>query len=509
MKNTNIIKFTFSLLAATTLFAACNDDREFISVDSSVSTGGPSTNNNNSDSDAGINDISTLSEIEKPSNTTTLPDFIYGADFSWLTEQELTSGFKLKDKNGVAGDGVEILKGLGFNVARLRVWVNPENIVANPNAFCNKVDVVKKAVRAQKAGMSVMIDFHFSDYWADPSQQKKPKNWDNLTQEQLKDSAAAHVTDVLSLLKEYNVQVAMVQLGNESSTGIMLTQSDGSEATANGSGDNYVAIHNACVDAAKTVYPNVKIITHFAQGENNNRSFARAQSFISKGMKFDIFGVSIYPYIYNDNGAITDNWYENYVDQLFTNMKAFIDATDKQVMIAEVGINYQDKAESWIALNDIYVRAKNTAGCVGVCYWEPQCLNFSGYVKGVFDPSTNQPYAEFLPIFTSTTVQYSGSEEVTYPTVVKIGGDFNSWAEKIVMTSDGAGTFRYTFTTELSGSLGFYVGDGETWYAESKTNQNEVVNADYKNITYSAGTVTIKLNCTANPYTYSIAYMAK
>src|ERR1700754_3742853 len=96
--------------------------------------------------------------------------FAKGADISWVTEME-SGGKKFYNTSGTEQDIFLILKNLGMNTARLRVWVNPAN------GWNNKADVVAKAVRARNNGIRVMIDFHYSDTWADPGHQTKPVAW--------------------------------------------------------------------------------------------------------------------------------------------------------------------------------------------------------------------------------------------------------------------------------------------------------------------------------------------
>jgi arabinogalactan endo-1,4-beta-galactosidase len=96
--------------------------------------------------------------------------FANGSDVSWVTQME-SSGLKFYNSSGTQQDLFTILKGLGINAIRLRAWVNPSS------GWCNTADVVAKAQRAVAAGMSVMIDFHYSDTWADPGDQNKPAAW--------------------------------------------------------------------------------------------------------------------------------------------------------------------------------------------------------------------------------------------------------------------------------------------------------------------------------------------
>jgi arabinogalactan endo-1,4-beta-galactosidase len=96
--------------------------------------------------------------------------FAKGADISWLTQME-TEGQKFYNSNGTEMDCIELLKSLGFNAIRLRAWVNPID------GWCNTADLVAKAIRAKNVGMKIMIDLHYSDWWADPGKQNKPAAW--------------------------------------------------------------------------------------------------------------------------------------------------------------------------------------------------------------------------------------------------------------------------------------------------------------------------------------------
>ena len=98
--------------------------------------------------------------------------FAKGADVSWVTQME-NEGINFYNKSGVAEDIFQVLKEEGINSIRLRVWVNPAD------GYNNTADVVAKAIRAKNAGMKIMIDFHYSDTWADPGHQTKPAAWVN------------------------------------------------------------------------------------------------------------------------------------------------------------------------------------------------------------------------------------------------------------------------------------------------------------------------------------------
>ena len=147
----------------------------------------------------------------KPILTST---YAKGADVSWLTEME-AAGKKFYSSAGVEQDCFDVLKGKGINSIRLRVWVNP---VDNWNS---KADVVAKAIRTKNKGMRIMIDFHYSDTWADPSNQTKPVAWINMDIVALKQAVYNHTYDVLNTLKQNGVTPEWVQIGNETDNGLL------------------------------------------------------------------------------------------------------------------------------------------------------------------------------------------------------------------------------------------------------------------------------------------------
>src|SRR5664279_3097881 len=125
----------------------------------------------------------------KPVDTTThkpVPvSFAKGADISWLTQME-SSGYSFYDSSGKKMDCMLLLKSLGINSIRLRAWVNPSD------GWCNTADLVAKAQRANSQGFKIMIDFHYSDVWADPGHQSKPAAWTSLDSASLYDAVYSY-----------------------------------------------------------------------------------------------------------------------------------------------------------------------------------------------------------------------------------------------------------------------------------------------------------------------------
>src|ERR1035437_6435965 len=155
---------------------------------------------------------------ESPRVVPTMDHFVKGADIGWLPQME-ASGYKFLNAQGVQEDCFKILKDHGINAIRLRTWVNPSD--SPGSGHCSKDETVAMAVRAQKWGMQVMIDFHYSDTWADPAKQIKPKAWEGHDFPQLLKDVYDYTFDLMTALKTAGVTPAWLQVGNETRTGMI------------------------------------------------------------------------------------------------------------------------------------------------------------------------------------------------------------------------------------------------------------------------------------------------
>lgn len=289
-----------------------------------------------------------------------------GADVGWLTELE-AAGEKFYDADGNAVEGMKLLKDeCGINAIRLRVWVNPKD------GWNGKEDVLLKSRRAQQLGLPLMIDFHFSDSWADPSQQRIPEAWKEYTIPQLTEAVATHVTDVLSALKAENIDVRWVQIGNEVPNGMMLPAGkvEGDDA------HHFPELFEAGYKASKAVYPDAPVILHIDRGHLEELYTWFFDLMEKNDVNYDMIGMSFYPWPY-------DKW-EEQTDQLIANIKRVKARYHKPVMICEIGLHYDmDKecAEMLTRLLDEYNTEKSFEG---IFYWEPEAP--AGY-NGGYDKS--------------------------------------------------------------------------------------------------------------------------
>ncbi len=322
------------------------------------------------------NDDAVTPEQEKKYDMT---GFAKGADVSWLTELE-SNGTLFYDANGKPQECMALLRDLGMNSIRLRVWVNPDG------GWCGKDDVVAKAWRAQKLGMRLMIDFHYSDTWADPGKQYVPAAWKDYTFEQMKQAVADHTRDVLSALKERNIDVEWVQVGNETSDGMLWNDADGADALAvtgraSKNMANFAAYVNAGYNAVKAVYPDAKVIVHLDKGNKLSQYTWMFDGLKQHGAKWDVIGMSLYP------DWITDKTWQQVSDDCLANMQTLSTKYGCNVILSEIGMVWNSENAAPF-LKKMVDGCKALSICEGVFYWEPETYgNLNGYDKGAFDDS--------------------------------------------------------------------------------------------------------------------------
>ncbi|MBB3055065.1 glycosyl hydrolase 53 family protein [Mucilaginibacter gotjawali] len=287
----------------------------------------------------------------KPKKVT---DKILGADISFLPQLE-SRGMKFSDK-GVQGDAMEIMKAHGFNYIRLRIFVDP----AQPKGyspvkgFCDLEHTKQMAKRIKAAGMKFLLDFHYSDYWADPQQQNKPAAWAGEDFPAVKTSLYNYTVDVMQQLKDQGTAPDMVQVGNEINHGMVWP--DG----AIGSLDSLAQLIYEGVKGVQKVSPNTIIMLHIALGGQNAEARFFLDNMKERNVPFDVIGLSYYP-----------KWHGTPADLKY-NMADLAKRYPQQVMVAEYS---QLKRE----VNDIAFNVPN-GKAVGSFIWEPLST-----WEGIFD----------------------------------------------------------------------------------------------------------------------------
>lgn len=299
--------------------------------------------------------------------------FWLGADISGTTEME-ARGVQLRNQQGEPRENTALMRELGLNAVRLRVWVNP---VAH-GCFCDKDDVVRMALRAKDWGMAVMIDFHYSDWWADPGQQNIPADWKSMTYEEMKKALFHHTRDVLEAVREAGVDVRWVQVGNETTHGFLWPMGRAEENMR-----QYAGLTDAGYQAVKQVYPRAEVIVHL-----DGACDAKRYDFIFDGLRkyktrYDMIGLSVYPY-WDVKAGLTANWQET-VEKATANINRLWTKYRKPLMIVETGAESKKPQEGKQIIAAIIHAAKHqTQGhCKGVFYWAPELEHH--YPLGAFD----------------------------------------------------------------------------------------------------------------------------
>lgn len=252
-----------------------------------------------------------------------MDNWIIGADVSTLPEVERCGG-KFYD-HGAAGDALTILKSYGVNMTRLRLWNDPFDEQGRPYGAgsCDLNCVMALARRTKEAGMSWLLDFHYSDFWADPGKQIIPKAWRGLDEAGLAGAVHDYTVQTLETLAAAGVPPQMVAVGNELSRGLLWSV---------GQLPNYAAIArlvSAGVAAVREFDPAIPVMVHLDNGGNNELYRTWFDSYFAHGgADFDVIGMSYYPFWH---GTIGD---------LRANMADVAERYGKPIIIAEVSMGF-------------------------------------------------------------------------------------------------------------------------------------------------------------------------
>ncbi|MGQ1889610.1 glycoside hydrolase family 53 protein [Thermophagus sp. OGC60D27] len=246
-------------------------------------------------------------EQEEPN--TALKPYIMGVDLSYVNQIEDHGGIYKMDNR--PEDPYQLLAAKGANLARVRIWHSPnwiKDIYGEGTViYSGPKDVAKTIKRAHEAGMSALLDFHYSDTWADPGYQKVPQAWENISDIGiLKDSVYNYTYSILAWLNDQDVLPEMVQVGNETNCGMMITNTSTGFPALNvceGNWSNFGEIVNAGIHAVRDIESetgrSIKIALHVADPKNMDWWVKDA---IGKGKitDFDIIGFSFYPLWHTD-----------------------------------------------------------------------------------------------------------------------------------------------------------------------------------------------------------------
>jgi len=272
-------------------------------------------------------------------------DKMLGADISFLPELE-SRGKKFYD-GGTQKDALEILKEKGFNYIRLRIFNNPAATkgYSPGKGFCDLAHTKQMALRIKKAGFKFLLDFHYSDTWADPQKQFKPAEWSAFDFMQLSKAVHDFTKDVLLSLKEQGTLPDMVQVGNEINHGMIWP--DASIRNL----DKLATFLKAGIAAVNEVDPAIIIMLHIACGGQNRESRFFLDNMLKRNVVFDVIGESYYP-----------QWHGT-PDSLKNNLTDLAGRYQQDIIVVE----YSEKKQE---VNDVAFTLPGNKGR-GTCIWEP------------------------------------------------------------------------------------------------------------------------------------------
>lgn len=299
-------------------------------------------------------------------------DFIKGMDISSILAEE-ESGVKYYDENGTETDLFKLLADAGVNYIRVRVWNDPYD--EDGNGYGGGNNDLEKAVeigkKAADYGMKLLVDFHYSDFWADPNKQYAPKEWADYTLEDKANALYEYTIESLNTIIEAGADVGMVQIGNEINNG-MAGEDDQ---------DNVMVLLNSASDAVRKVSndknQDIKIAVHYTGIDNYDDIMGKAQKLQDSGVDYDIFGVSYYTYwqgtMENMTRVLTDIKATYGVDTcvmetsyLWTEDDGDCSSNSVEEAIDDYPATPQGQA---MVVRDV-MDAANKAGALGVFYWE-------------------------------------------------------------------------------------------------------------------------------------------
>lgn len=294
-------------------------------------------------------------------------DFIKGVDISSIISEE-NSGVKFYNEAGQVQDIFKTLHDAGVNYIRVRVWNNPYD--ANGNGYGGGNNDLAKAIeigkRASENGMKLLVDFHYSDFWADPGKQMVPKAWANLSYDDKKTALYNYTKDSLQAMLNQGIDIGMVQIGNETTNGIA-GETDWTKMCG---------LFDAGSKAVRDVNPKILVALHFTNPETPGRYATIADTLSKNNVDYDVFASSYYP-----------NWHGT-LSNLTSVLKNVADTYGKKVMVAETSYPYtktdgdlgsgqtfdypitvQGQANEIREVMNV-VASVGSAG-LGVFYWEP------------------------------------------------------------------------------------------------------------------------------------------
>ena len=313
-------------------------------------------------------------------------DFIFGMDASAVPSLE-AGGVRYYDHDGVEKDVYEILSENGINYIRVRIWNDPFD--ANGNGYgggnCDIENAIEIGKRATAYGMKLLVNFHYSDFWADPAKQMVPKIWKSMDVDEKSEALYAYTKDCLEKLINAGVDVGMVQIGNETNGAFC-----GESSTALGGWKRITQLMSAGARAVREVCPGALVVVHFANPEKVTNYESYGKNLEYYGVDYDVFASSYYPF-----------WHGTQ-ENLAKVLSDIATKYDKKVMVAETSYAFTAEDTDFYGntigegggivkdypftvqgqanlVRDVIDTVVNqTIGGIGVFYWEGTWISAGG-----------------------------------------------------------------------------------------------------------------------------------
>lgn len=390
-------------------------------------------------------DTSVVSDIEVEKVKNLSDDFVMGVDISTIIS-EYESGVTYKDFDGNELENVtefcQFLADCGINCVRVRVWNNPYD--ENGNGYgagnCN-VDTAKEiAAACAKANISMMIDFHYSDFWADPGRQLAPKAWTDYSLEEKADAIYNFTLESLKDISSTGAKISMVQVGNETNNAIC-----GENGTENMC-KLFSAGSSAVRKFAEEVYSDssaVKVIIHFANPEKGTMT-SWAKNLQDNNVDYDVLGTSYYMFWHGD------------LANLKSQMRTVQNTYGKDVMVVETSYiytsadtdgkangvstpvgNYEVSPQGQASVVRDIIDAVNSVGGLGVCYWEPAWITV-GDITGLTGDALEAQLAKNNEIWETYGSGWASSHAIGYdPNVNETTYGGSEWDNQALFDAKG------------------------------------------------------------------------
>jgi len=350
--------------------------------------------------------------------------FMRGVDLSevpWILEL----GGRYYYENGTEGDILDILLENGVNAVRLRIWNDPYDEQGNPygGGNCDVYRMTSFAAKAKAKGFTLLVDFHYSDWWADPGKQYKPKAWINLSFPELVEAVYNWTRSTLEYMVEHGGKPDMVQIGNEINNGFLWPEGRIENWT------QFTTLLKSAIRAVREVDPSIKIVIHLSGGREVDYYIDYFNRLVDSGVDFDVIALSYYTYWHGD------------LEKLRAIIGSLTSRFNKEIILAEIAYPWTledaDGHPNIFGSSDLEVKGGYKATIQGQ----------ASYIRDIIDTLYNTARDKGLGVF------YWGAAWIPYPGAGWKTGEGNPWENQALFDFNGRAlpslkVFKYIYTSE-------------------------------------------------------------